>query len=84
MASPEKIALHGDSIRKLRPSDSISPSDGVGGCVPRPRKESDASTRIAAESSRLVCTSMTLARLGRTCRKMMRASPAPMARAPAT
>ena len=74
MASPEKIALHGDSIRKFRPSDSMSPSEGVGGCVPRPRKESDASTRIAADRSRLVCTSTTLARLGSTCMKMMRAS----------
>src|ERR671913_311910 len=84
MAKPAKIALQGESMRKLRPSDSIKPSDGVGGCVPRPRKESEASTRIAAESRRLVWTRTTEARLGRMCRKMMRPSDAPIALAPAT
>ncbi len=47
IASPENTALQGDSIRKLRPSASMVPSEGDGGCVPRPRNESDASTRIA-------------------------------------
>src|SRR5260221_8661966 len=64
MASPANTEVQGESRRKLRPSDSMRPSEGVGGWVPMPRKESEASTRMAVESDRLACTRMTLARLG--------------------
>ena len=84
MASPAKIALQGESSRKLRPSDSMSPSEGVGGWVPRPRKESEASTRIAADSSRLVCTRITRGEIGQDMAEDDARIRAPMARAPAT
>ena len=57
-----KIAAPGISIRyglknmKLRPSETISPQDGVGGWVPRPRNDSAASTRIAIAISSVATT----------------------------
>ena len=38
MAKPAKTALQGESMRKLRPSASMRPSDGVGGCAPEPEE----------------------------------------------
>ena len=67
IARPEKIAGQGFNRRKFRPSESICPSDGVGGCAPRPKKDNDASTRIAAERSKLACTRITDERLGSRC-----------------
>src|SRR6267142_1704187 len=47
IASPGNTTTHGACSMKPRPSESISPSDGVGGRTPTPRNDSAASTRIA-------------------------------------
>ena len=70
----EKIAALGEH----------APSEAVGGCVPRPRNDSAASTSIAVESDRLVCTSMIGERFGSRWRARMRASVAPSERAALT
>ena len=43
IARPGKISAHGACASMSRPSDSISPRDGVGGWVPSPRNDSAAS-----------------------------------------
>lgn len=59
IAKPENIAGQGESNRKFLPSERDKPNDGIGGCAPKPRNESEASTKIAAESNRLDWTSIT-------------------------
>jgi hypothetical protein len=66
------------------PAVRMFPQDGVGGCTPMPRKESADSVRIAPATPRVAATRTGASVLGRMCRKMMRASPAPCARAAAT
>ncbi len=80
--SPERLARSVDeSLRRLR----VAHIDLIhGGWVPSPRNDSDASTSIAVDSDRLVCTRMIGARLGSRCRPMMRRSRAPMDRAAST
>ena len=56
MAPPGKTANHGLSDRKFCASFSMSPHDGYGGCVPRPRYASAASARIATGKLVVACT----------------------------
>ena len=50
IAKPENTAGQGDSKRKFLPSDNDNPNEGIGGCAPKPRNESEASTNIAADN----------------------------------
>lgn len=65
IAKPENIAGHGESNKKFLPSERVRPNDGIGGCAPKPRNDSEASTKIAAESKRLDCTRITEVILGK-------------------
>jgi hypothetical protein len=74
----------GLSDRKLRLSASIRPSEGVGDWVPRPRNDRLASTKMAVESDRLVCTRIIPDRFGSRWRSMIVVSVEPQVRAAAT
>ena len=82
IARPGNISTHGAWISTSRPSASMPPSDGVGGCVPRPRKLRPASSckREGAEHRGLHDD-----RAERVRRDMSRRAPAggsPLGRAP--
>src|ERR671919_116733 len=47
MASPGTVATCGATSSTSRPVDTIKPHEAVGGCTPRPRNDSAASSRIA-------------------------------------
>jgi hypothetical protein len=66
IANPENIAGQGFKNRKFLPSESICPRDGTGGWAPNPRKDKDASTRIAADSNKLVWTKIIEVKFGKT------------------
>ena len=66
------------------PALSIWPHDGVGGLTPRPRNESDASSRIAQVATNAACTSSGPRQFGRMVRNRMRGVPAPIVRAATT
>ncbi len=53
------------------------PHEGWGGCVPKPRKLSDASVRMAHDRAKLTWTMMGAEMLGRMCRATMRPEGAP-------
>ena len=55
IASPGKISTQGACVSTSRPSASMTPSDGVGGCAPSPRNDSAASIceREAHQHARL-------------------------------
>ena len=59
----------------VRASLTISPSDGSGGCVPRPRKLSADSVRIAHDRARATCTTIGAVTLGSTWRTQQAAAP---------
>ena len=56
----------------------MSPQDGVGGCVPRPRNERAASARIAKAIEMVACTMTGAMMFGRMCSRMMRQLDAPL------
>ena len=66
------------------PAVRMFPHEGVGGCTPIPRNDSADSVRIAPATPSVAATRIGASVLGRTWRKMIRASPAPCARAAAT
>src|SRR5690606_7343473 len=84
-ARPGKMTSHGACSPKRRALPlSMPPSEGAGGAIPSPRKLSDASARTALPID-ADATTMTMGTvLGVTCRKMIRASDAPMERAAST
>src|SRR5207247_1554636 len=85
MARPGKMASHGACSMKARPVlDSIKPHDGVGGCVPTPRKLSDASMRMALPSQMEARMRMGAVTWGRRWMAMIGKSLQPMACAAAT
>src|SRR6185437_2920936 len=65
-------------------SDSMRPQEGCGSGMPRPRKESDASVRMAEPSWAVASTMSGASVLGRTWRSAMRSSLMPTARAAST
>src|SRR5579883_2522035 len=81
MAQPGRTAIQGAISMYCRASLSMRPHDGVGGWVPRPRKLSAASVRIAVDSDTVVCTSSGAEMLGTTWRSMMAGVETPTARA---
>jgi len=66
------------------PSLISLPSDGLGGWIPNPRKESAASVRIAIPTIRVRVTTIGPTAFGSMCRNMMRRSPEPAAFAAST
>src|SRR6185437_15506023 len=85
IATPGQITSHG-AVRtySAADSDSMRPQEGCGSGTPRPRKESDASTRIAEPSCAVASTISGARVLGRRWRTAMRSSPMPTARAAST
>ena len=84
IARPGKIARWVANSRYCRPSFSITPHEGAGGCAERPRNDSAPSVRTAHESARLTCTMTVERRFGTMCRMTIRVPVAPMARAAST
>src|SRR5215469_8680502 len=84
MARPGKSDTWGASIRYARPSLTIFPHSGVGGCTPKPRKERIAARRIAVAICIDEKTSSGETELGRMWRKRTRGWEAPSAVAPWT
>src|SRR5205807_2520858 len=70
--SPGKVEIHHALSRYSRPSWIIPPHDGVGGWMPRPRKESVASSTIARASSSVATTTSDESTLGRMWRAITR------------
>ena len=68
MQTPGSTASHGPSRNSGWALDSITPSDGVGGRMPRPRNDSTASPMIAAGAATVACTISVFTALGRMCR----------------
>src|SRR6185437_13244887 len=85
MAMPGKITSQG-AVRtySAADSDSMRPQEGCGSGTPRPRKESDASVRMAEPSWAVASTMSGASVLGRTWRSAMRSSLMPTARAAST
>lgn len=84
MATPENTDVHGERVKNARPSESMRPKEGFGGWVPKPKKDNEASTKMAVDKDRLVCTNKTEARLGKMWRPIMRTDRAPRAVAATT
>src|SRR5262249_56932784 len=64
IARPGNTASHGACSKKARPVVlSMRPHDGSGGCVPTPRKVSDASIKIALPTQRVAMMRMAAATL---------------------
>jgi hypothetical protein len=68
----------------LRPIDSIAPQLAVGGCTPRPRKDSPASNSTIRPNSSVATTASGATMLGSTCSASTRAIDAPIERASRT
>ena len=68
----------------LGASFSMFPHDGVGGWMPRPRKDRVDSAMIAAATPSVAATMIGASAFGRMCLRMIRMSLAPMARAAST
>src|SRR5262245_19615845 len=81
MASPGSTAIQGWISMYWRAALSMRPHDAVGGWVPRPRKDSAASVRMAVENDTVAWTRMGAITLGRTWRAIVRRLEAPIARA---
>src|SRR5258705_6902483 len=56
IATPGAIETHGATRSRSRPSATIAPHDGVGGCAPRPMNDSAASAMIAPPMPRVAAT----------------------------
>src|SRR5206468_5435492 len=84
IATPGAIETHGATRSKSRPSATIAPHDGVGGCAPRPMNDSAASAMIAPPMPSVAATITGAITLGSRWRAMIRASDAPRARAACT
>src|SRR5713226_11400 len=72
--SPGNVEIHQAESRYSRPSCTMPPQDGVGGWMPRPRKESVASSTMARANSRVAITTIEESTLGSTWRSTTRAS----------
>src|SRR6266853_7023181 len=85
MARPGKTTSQG-AVRTYSAADSESmrPQEGCGSGTPSPRKESDASVRIAEPSCAVASTISGASVLGRMCRTAMRHSLIPIACAAST
>src|SRR5207302_1712277 len=81
-ATPGKMAIHGaDSAKSTAAPRSISPQAAVGSWTPRPRKDSEDSSRMAWPRKAVSMIRYGAITLGSMCRRMMRALLKPAARA---
>src|SRR6185295_15493634 len=80
MARPGKSESHGLAWMKATLALRSQPQLGVGGCVPRPRKLSVASTMIEVAMPRVVVTIIGARQFGRTWRARISGSRTPRAR----
>src|SRR3712207_2208294 len=78
------MAIHGACPRKRWAEFSMEPQDGLGGCWPRPRQDSEASAMMASAMARVACTSSGGTMLGRTWTSAVRHGGFPMERAAST
>ena len=76
--------IQGASARKRRASLMSRPQLGSGGCVPKPRKLSEASETTAAAKTTVSCTTIGETMVRRRCESTMRSGLAPSARAAVT
>ena len=76
IARPGKTVIHQARVMKVRPVAAMVPQDAVGGRIPKPRKLSPDSARIAPPIPRENATMMVETTLGNTPVSMMRQSPA--------
>jgi hypothetical protein len=76
--------IHGASARKRRASLMSRPQLGAGGCVPKPRKESEASATTAAEKTTVSWTTIGEIMLRSIWESTIRIGLAPSARAAVT
>src|SRR5213594_2523457 len=84
MASPGTVATCGATSSTSRPVETMSPHDAVGGCTPRPRNDSAASSRIALAMNSVAYTISPGMMLGRMWRRRTAAPGEPSARAAPT
>src|SRR5206468_3121253 len=84
IASPGKAASHHPLGSNCRASDRIDPQLAVDGGTPKPRKLRVDSIRIAEATPNVAATRTGAIEFGSTCRKMVRKSLAPRARAAVT
>ncbi|MNC97424.1 hypothetical protein D3C83_150740 [compost metagenome] len=76
MARPGKMAIHGAvSANSTAAPRSIRPHAAVGSCTPRPRKESEASSRIASPRNAVAMIRIGAITFGSMCRRMIRLCP---------
>src|SRR5690606_21384495 len=83
-ATPGMAISQGSNSIICLPSEIIRPQDGVGGCTPRPRNDSAASSRIAWAISSVATTIRLLTTFGMISRRMMRRVEQPIALAALT
>ena len=67
-----------------RPSESIAPHSGVGGCAPKPRNDRDAPTMIAVATPRVDTTTSGARMFGKMWRDMIWRCPTPITREAST
>lgn len=84
ITTPGKTAAQGARAANCWAVASMVPRLGAGGWMPRPRKDSTASPRIAAGMATVACTRITEVALGRMCRASTQRSLAPSTTAAAT
>src|SRR5712692_12065345 len=78
MAIPGAMASHGARSRNCIPAPrSIKPHEGVGSNTPRPRNDSEASSRIAWPRNAVIMIRYGAKTFGATCRNMIRTAPVP-------
>ncbi len=81
MARPGKMSAQGDELMNWKPSWSMPPQLGVGGCSPTPRKLKPASARSAKPRDSASWMMIGEATLGMTWRPISRLEVAPRLRA---
>ena len=79
-----KIVSHQESGRYFAPSATIEPRSGVGGCTPRPRKESEDAIRMMKPRSSVILVTMEGKQFGRTSRNITCRRDAPISSAAST
>src|SRR5262245_49623452 len=84
MARPGKTVSHQESGRYFAPSATIEPRSGVGGCTPRPRKESDEAIRMTKPRSSVILVRIDGTQFGRISRNMTWVLEAPITSAAST
>src|SRR5690606_22037193 len=83
-ARPGEAVSQQESGRYFAPSATIEPRSGVGGCTPRPRKESEEAIRMTKPRSRVILVRIDGTQFGRISRNMTCSLEAPITSAAST